>query len=122
MGGSGVDAKPRNAERTRPSAGRVRIASRLVAPCPRGAQSLAELSRTGACRERLRQRDGLHPRRADAHHGASVLRLLGLPGHWLFRANVALWHAAGFHVLRGLPAPPRNRRNPRLGALAFSLG
>ncbi len=65
-------------------------------------------------------RSGLHPRRADARDGASVLRLLGLSGHRLLRADRALRHAAGLHVPRRPPAPARHRRDPRLGAVAFS--
>ena len=64
--------------------------------------------------------DGLHARRADADHRASVLRLVGLPDHRLLRADRALRHAAGLHVPRRHAAPARHRRDPRLGAVALS--
>ena len=64
----------------------------------------------------LRAADGLHPRRVPAGHGASVLRLLGLPDDRLLRADQPLRHAAGLHVPGRPPAPARHRRDPRLGA------
>ena len=64
--------------------------------------------------------NGLHPRRADAGHRASVLRLVGLPDHRLFRADRALRHAAGFDAPDRRPASARHRRDSRLGAVAFS--
>ena len=67
----------------------------------------------------LRDRDGLHACRTDARHRASVLWLLGLPDHRLFRADLALRHAAGLHVFRRSPAPARHRRAAGLGALAL---
>ena len=73
----------------------------------------------GAAR-RLRRANGLHARRADADHRASVLRLVGLPDDRLFRADRALRNAAGLHVPRRRPAPARHRRDPRLGAVALS--
>ena len=82
--------------------------------------AVARLPRAGARAGRLRGRHGLHPRRADADHRASVLRLVGLPDHRLLRADRALRHAAGLHVLRRPPAPARHRRAARLGALALS--
>ena len=38
----------------------------------------------------VRRRDGLHPRRAAARDGAPVRRLVGLPGHVVLRADLAL--------------------------------
>ena len=61
----------------------------------------------------------LHARRADADHRAPVLRLVGLPDHRLFRADVALRHAGGLQVPRRHAAPGRHRRDPRLGAVAL---
>ena len=98
----------------------LRSASRLVDARARGRQSLADLSRAGGQAGRLRQRHGLHPRRVSAGDGASVLRLVGLPGHRLLRAQRALRHAAGLHVPGRLSAPARHRRHPRLGAVALS--
>ena len=60
-----------------------------------------------------------HPRGIAAHHGASVLRFLGLSDHGIFRAHFALRHAAGFHVPGRLPAPARHWRDSGLGAVAL---
>ena len=65
------------------------------------------------------ERDGLHPRRVHAGHGAPLLRLLGLPDHRLLRPHQPLRHAPGPHVPRRHPAPARHRRHPGLGALAL---
>ena len=65
-------------------------------------------------------RTGLHARRVDARDGASVQRLVGLPGERLLRADFALRHARRFPLLRRLSPSPRHRRDPRLGAGAFS--
>ena len=73
---------------------------------------------TQACR--LREAARLHPRRVHAHHGASVLRLVGIPDHRLLRSQQPLWHAAGFHVPGRPSAPERHRRHSRLGAFALS--
>ena len=48
---------------------------------------VADLSRTGRHAGRLREADGLHAHRTDAHHGASLLRVVGLPGDRVFRAH-----------------------------------
>ena len=89
----------------------------------RGGARTATSSTTASSRTQLAdyvQRPGLHARRADADHRASVLRLVGLPDDRLLRADRALRHAAGSHVLRRSPAPERHRRDSRLGALALS--
>src|SRR5579859_3741632 len=62
---------------------------------------------------------GLYARRVAAHHGAPVLRIVGISDHRILCANFALWQSPGFHVLRGLPAPARNWSNSRLGAVAL---
>ena len=49
----------------------------------------------------LRQGDGLHAHRAAAGDGASVHRLLGLPGDRLLRADEPLRDAVRFQGLRG---------------------
>ena len=53
-------------------------------------------------------------------HGASVLRLVGLPGDRLLRADLALRHAGRLHVLRRRVPSGRHRRDRRLGAGALS--
>ena len=93
----------------------------LVAACTGRRQSLAHLSRAGRRSwPTTSQRDGLHPRRIDADHGASVLRLLGLSDDGLLRADQPLRHAAGLHVPHRSPAPARHRRDSRLGAVPLS--
>ena len=62
------------------------------------------------------KRDGLHAHRAAAHHGASVFRVVGLPGDRLLRAHFALRHARRFQVLRGPLPSGGNRRDRGLGA------
>ena len=115
-----VDADAPRAQHVRRADVDLRSASRLVDARAGRRQPLAELSRAGAQAGRLRERAGLHPRRVHAGHGASVLRLVGLPGHRLLRAQQPLRHAAGLHVPGGLPAPARHRRDSRLGAVALS--
>jgi hypothetical protein len=46
----------------------------------------------------------------------------GYQTHRLLRAELAPGHAAGLHVSRRRPAPGGHRRNPRLGAVALSMG
>ena len=58
----------------------------------------------------------LAPRLADY---LSRMGFTHVPGHGLFRADVALRHAAGLHVPGRLPAPERDRRDPGLGAVAL---
>ncbi len=96
--------------------------SRLLAARARGGQSLAHLSRDGAGARRLRDRHGIHPRRAAARDGASVHRLVGLPGQRLFRADLALRQPRRLALPHRRTASPRHRRDPRLGAGAFSQG
>ena len=92
---------------------------RVVAAEPDGGQPLADLPRAGRRALRLRARHGLHAHRAAAGDGASVQRLLGLPGDRLLRAHPALRLARRLQGLRRPPAPERARRDPRLGAGAL---
>ena len=78
------------AQRARRADVDLRGAPRLVDARARRGQSLAHLSRAGAAAGRARQGARLHARRAPAGHGASVLRLVGLSGHRLLRADRAL--------------------------------
>ena len=89
---------------------------RLVAAQPARGQSPAELPRARGRARRLRLRPRLHARRAAAGDGASLLRLLGLPGDRLLRADLALRHARRLPPPRRPPPPARHRRDPRLGA------
>jgi hypothetical protein len=61
--------------------------------------SVAEYYRKLSGGGRLRVRDGIYPRGISAHRGASVRRLVGLPGHGLLRAHQPLWNAADFMYL-----------------------
>ena len=97
----------------------LRSAPRLVDAGAGRAQPAADLSRDGAAAGGIRGPHGIHPRGIPARDGASVLRFVGISDHRLFRAHVALRHAAGFHVPGGLPAPARHRRDSRLGAFAL---
>ena len=65
----------------------LRGAPRLVGARARGGQPLAQLSRDRAAARRARAVARLHARRAAAGHGASVLRIVGLSGHRLLRAD-----------------------------------
>ena len=94
---------------------------RLLAPRAGRGEPFPDVPRDRAPSRRVRPRDGLHARRASAGHGASLRRLVGLPGHGLLRADLPLRHAPGLHVSRRHAAPGRHRRPPRLGAVALSL-
>src|SRR5579872_4674546 len=97
----------------------LRTPPRIMDARSRGAQSPAHIPRNRPQAGGLRPATGLHPRRTASDYGASVLRVLGIPDHRLFRSHSALWHSAGFHVLRGLSAPARHWRDSRLGAIAL---
>src|SRR5579864_997979 len=99
----------------------LRNASGVLDASAGGARSPADLSRDCAEAGRLRATNEVHPCRATADHGTSVLRVVGLSDDRVFCADGALWHTAGFHVSRGLSPPARNRRNSRLGAVALSF-
>ena len=94
----------------------LRGAPRLVAAGPVATAQLAE--RAG----RLRERDRLHPRRVPAGGRAPVRRLLGLPGHLLLRADLALRHPGRLPLPGRRAAPGRHRRDRRLGARALPQG
>ena len=82
----------------------------------------AHLPRAGRETRGIREADGLHPHRVDAGDGASILRIVGLPGDRLFRAHLALRHSGRFPVLRGCLPPGGHRRDRRLGARALPEG
>src|SRR5205823_5707604 len=82
--------------------------------------ALADISRARAAPRRARAAHWLHARRATAHHGASVLRLVGLSDDRLLCTNKSLRCAAGLQILCRLFTPARHRGHPRLGAIALS--
>src|SRR5688500_19339928 len=79
----------------------LRSAPRLVGARARGGQPLAGLSGDRAAARGAREVARLHAHRAAAGDGAPVLRLVGLSGHRVLRAVVALWLARRLPVLRG---------------------
>src|SRR5690606_8981656 len=87
----------------------------------RAGEPVPALPGAGAQTRGLRDRDGLHPRGAAPGHGAPVLRVVGLPGHRLLRADPQVRRAPGLHVPDRPPAPARDRRDPGLGALPLPL-
>ena len=87
---------------------------------PEDEQPRAQLSRTGAASSAQHVKAArLYPRRDHAHHGASLLWLVGLSGNRLFRAHLALRHAARLHVARRSLASRGDWRRARLAAGAF---
>ncbi len=68
-----------------PAGQHLRGAPRLVAAGP-------VLHRAGRRADRVRHRDGLHPRGVPAGGRAPVRRLLGLPGHLVLRPDVPVRH------------------------------
>src|SRR5688500_12955778 len=100
-----VDEEPRSLERAAGAVVDLRNARGIVAARSVGPEKAAQLARDRADARRIRETPGLHARRAHAGDGASVLRLVGLPVHRLLRAELALRHAAGLHVLRRRAAP-----------------
>ena len=82
----------------------LRGAPRLVAAQPARGQPSAHVPRARGRARRLRLGPRLHARRAAAGDGASVLRLVGLPGDRLLRADLALRHARRLPLLRRPPA------------------
>ncbi len=119
LGRRGVDGGARRPPDARRADVDLRGAPGILAAGAGGGQPVAELPRGRAQARRPRRPAGLHPRRADAGDGASVLRLVGLSGHRLLRAHQPLRHAAGPDVPDRSPAPARHRGDPRLGAVAF---
>src|SRR5258707_11843637 len=99
----------------------LRSPPRVVDASSGGAKPVADLSRAWAPTGRLRQPDGLHTRGVPAGDGAPVLWLVGIPGDRVLRADQPLWNSAGLHVPCRLSAPERNRGDPRLGPIAFSI-
>ncbi|CAA9385958.1 MAG: GH13_9 / GH13_8 / GH13 / GH13_10 / CBM48, partial [uncultured Quadrisphaera sp.] len=81
-----------------------------------------ELPRGRRGARRPRAADGLHARRADARGRAPLRRLLGLPGHRVLRADLAVRRPRRLPVPRRPAAPGRHRGDRRLGARALPQG
>ena len=80
---------------------------------------LADLSRTRGGVASVRKESGIHAYRADANHGASIRRLMGVPDRWLLWGDQPLRNPRGFHVFcRSMP-PGRTGRDSRTGPGAF---
>ncbi len=110
-----LDERPRGAEPERPADQRLRDAPRLLAAGPR-------LPRRRRPADRLPARDRLHPRRVHAARGAPVRAVVGLPGHRLLRAHLAV-RASGRPEVPDRPAAPgADRRLHGLGAGALPEG
>ena len=119
LGRRRLDAGAPREQRARGAPVDLRGAPRVVDARAGGEEPLAHLSRArgqaGGARHGLR----LHAHRAHAGRRAPVLSVVGLPGDGLLRADLALRHARGLHVVRRLPAPAGHRRHPRLDARAL---
>ncbi len=84
------------------------------------AAALHELARGGRSADPLCEGHGLHPPGADGGRRAPARRIVGLSGGRLLRGDLPLRLGTGLHALRRLLPPGRHRRDPRLGAGAFS--
>ena len=117
-----VDA-PRAARRTRGSsrpmaAYEVHLGS--WARMPEEGDRYLTYAELAAAPDSLRQGDGLHPHRAAAGDGASVLRIVGLPGHRLLRADQPLRHARAVQGVRRRVPPGRASASSSTGCPAIS--
>src|SRR5215475_1153368 len=96
--GPDLDGGARQASCPRGAYGRLRDAPGLLDAGTRGGQSPTDVPRAGSQISRVCPIDGIYPCRIPPDHGASSIRLLGLPDHWLLCPNAALWDANGFYV------------------------
>ena len=119
LAGRRMDGRPQAGQRTRRALQRLRDPSRLVDAAAGRSDRFPQLSGDGEATRAVHAEDGLHPCRADADHRASVLRLMGLPDHRVFRAHRPLRHPGRLHVVRGPSAPARHRGDTGLGAFAL---
>ena len=84
--------------------------------------AVPRVRRGGAAADRPRAAGRVLPCGVPPADGASLLRVVGLPGHRVLRAHPPLRGPPGAHV-PDRPAPPgRDRGHPRLGAVALSRG
>ena len=121
VGRRSVDVGPAPARRLDRSADvDLRGPSRLVGARSGGGQSFPDLPRDGAPPGGVREGNRLHAHRAAAGHGASVFRLVGLPGARFFCADQPLRSAGGLQVLRRRLPSGRPGGHSRLGAGTLS--
>ncbi len=84
---------------------------------PEEGSQVPDLPRDGRAARAVREGDGVHARRAAAGGGASVRRVVGLPGDRVLRPDDALRHARGLHGAASTPATHAGIGvHPRLGA------
>ena len=88
-----------------------------MAPPRRRPRPLLPRARPGAGRPCHRAR--VHPRGAHAGRRAPLRAVVGLPGHRLLRAHLALRRPRRLPLVRRPPPPARPRRDRRLGARAL---
>jgi ADP-glucose pyrophosphorylase len=81
LGRRGLDGHAQGGQRPRRRRARSTRSTWFMAPAR--VERAPHLPRHRRAARRIRARDGLHARRADADHRASVLRLVGLPDHGL---------------------------------------
>src|SRR5437762_9736972 len=97
----------------------LRIASWVMAACPRRQQPLAHLSRSRAATRGVHKADGLYAHRIPAVDRTPVLWIVGLPDNRILCADEPLRHAAGPDVSDRLSSRARDSRDSGLGAFAF---
>ena len=68
---------------------------------------------------RIREVYGVHARGVPPGHGASVLRLMGVPDYRVFRPYEQIRKPGGFHVSRRRASSKQYRRYPGLGPVTF---
>src|ERR1700690_3174832 len=119
VGRQGVDGNAGAARFAASADFRLRSSSWFMDASAGRRQPPANLPRDGAAPGGIREAHEFYPRGTDAHHGASVLRFVGISDDRIFRAHLALWRAAGLHVPGGLSTPARHWRDSRLGAFAL---
>ena len=100
----------------------LRAPPRLVEARARARRRSADLPRDGAADRPVREGHGLHAHRAAAGAGASLRRIVGLPGDRVLRADEPLRAAGRFQGVRRRMPRQRHRRDSRLGARTFSEG
>jgi hypothetical protein len=120
LGRLGLDGAAEGARLAGPAGLRLRGPPRLLAAQAARREPLLPRDRRAAGGPRPAPR--VHPRRAAPRDGAPVLRLVGVPGRRVLRADVPLREPAGPDAPRGHPPPARDRGPPRLGARPLRPG
>src|SRR5690606_21274472 len=116
----GMDEAARSAERAFRADFDLRGAPGILEAQPGRWLSLAVVSRAGAGTGGACEAVGIHARGISAGDGASVFRLVGLPGDGILRSDQPVWNAAGLQISHRLPAPAGHRGHSGLGSLALS--